>query len=73
MSDLYEVKKVEPIGHSMLRGFLIGMASGLGAVIGGTVVLAALLFLLSQGHIIPFIGDYISQVADYINTHQRTH
>lgn len=42
--------------------FLKGMATGLGVFLGGTIVVALLLWLLSQLSWLPFVGD-ISQAA----------
>jgi len=71
MSDYYEVKKIEPIGHGMLRGFLIGIASGLGAVIGATIVLGSIVYILSHVNFVPVLGGYLADIANYITDHQR--
>lgn len=43
--------------------FLKGMATGLGVFLGGTIVVALLLWALSQLSWLPFIGD-ISRAAE---------
>lgn len=68
-NEYFQVRQVEPIGHSMWRGFLIGVASGLGAVIGATIVLGTILFILSRLDFVPFIGSYIAEITNYINEH----
>lgn len=43
--------------------FLKGMATGLGVFLGGTIVVALLLWILSQLSWLPFVGD-ISKAAE---------
>lgn len=59
-----------PLHHQMFRGFMIGLASGLGAALGASILLGALLFVLSRADFIPFIGEYIKQIVTYIDTHR---
>lgn len=54
------------IGKMVFANFLSGMAWGLGTVIGATFVLAFLLFILSQLDTAPLIGDYISDILNYV-------
>ncbi len=54
------------IGKMVFANFLSGMAWGLGTVIGATFVLAFLLFILSQLDTVPLIGDYISDILNYV-------
>ncbi|MEO8691319.1 MAG: DUF5665 domain-containing protein [Candidatus Saccharimonas sp.] len=43
--------------------FFRGIFFGLGSVLGGTVVLAALLWLLNvTGHLIPGVADFVNQI-----------
>lgn len=45
-----------------------GIFFGFGSVIGGTVVIALLLWILSElGSLAPFLGDFIQQILDSIN------
>ena len=60
-----------PLHHAMFRGFMVGLASGLGAALGATLLLGALLFVLSRADFIPIIGEYIKQIVNYINVHQK--
>jgi hypothetical protein len=48
--------------------FLRGMVSGVGGVIGATLVIAILLWLLSLTTNIPLIGRFADKVEDTINT-----
>lgn len=45
--------------------FFRGIFFGLGSVLGGTVVLALLVWLLNlTGHLIPGVADFVNQVVD---------
>lgn len=43
-----------------------GILSGLGAVLGATIILALLLGLLSQFVTVPVIGNYIKDIVDVV-------
>ena len=61
LEGFYEVSYAD-LKKILTFSFLRGMATGLGVFIGGTLVVALLLWMLSQlGHL-PFIGD-ISKAA----------
>ena len=47
---------------------LKGIALGLGSVLGATVVLSALVYILSQIEFIPVIGDWVSKVIEVVQT-----
>ena len=49
-----------------LEAFRNGILSGLGAVLGATIVLAVLLGVLSQLVSVPVIGNYIKQIVDVV-------
>lgn len=47
--------------------FFRGIFFGLGSVLGGTVVLALLVWLLTlTGHLIPGVADFVNQVIDVV-------
>jgi hypothetical protein len=48
--------------------FVRGIIAGLGTVIGATIVVALLLYLLSILGTIPFIGDIADSARETINT-----
>jgi len=50
--------------------FAKGVLSGLGGVIGATIVVALLLFILSLIGEIPFIGEIINPIKDTISSPQ---
>jgi len=45
---------------------LKGVAFGLGSVLGATVVLSTLVYILSQMEFIPIIGEWISAILDVV-------
>jgi len=45
---------------------LKGVAFGLGSVLGATVVLSTLVYVLSQMEFIPIIGEWISAILDVV-------
>jgi hypothetical protein len=47
---------------------LKGVAFGLGSVLGATVVLSALIYLLSQIEFVPFIGEWVSEILEIVKT-----
>lgn len=51
----------------LLFNFLRGLALGLGSVIGATVLVSILVYVLSQINFIPIIGDYAAQILDLLN------
>lgn len=55
----------------MRNNFLGGIAWGFGVVLGGTLVVAIVLFLLSKLDTVPLIGDFIGRIMDQINLQQN--
>lgn len=47
----------------ILFRFMIGMATGLGTVIGATVLLSVIIWALSQIEFLPIVGDFSAQIA----------
>ena len=43
--------------------FLRGLATGLGTVVGATLLVSVMLYFLSQIELIPIIGDWAKQIA----------
>ncbi|MGB8955931.1 MAG: DUF5665 domain-containing protein [Tumebacillaceae bacterium] len=52
--------------------FLGGMARGLGVAIGFTLITAALVYLLQQMTVLPYIGDFIADIVRIVNSHLET-
>ena len=52
--------------------FFRGIFFGLGSVLGGTVVLALLVWLLNlTGNLVPGIADFVNQVVDSIQSSRK--
>lgn len=50
----------------MLMSFISGIMSGLGTVIGATLVLALLLYILGQLEVVPLIGNFIARIVNIV-------
>lgn len=50
--------KQQSLWHSFLRGIL----SGLGSVLGATIIVALIAYLLRNINLVPIIGDWLSQI-----------
>lgn len=50
----------------MALSFARGLMVGLGTVIGATVLLSVLVWVLSQVEVIPIIGQWAAQIADIV-------
>ena len=51
--------------------FLKGLASGLGWIIGATILVSLLTYILSQIEFIPILGDIVSQLIKEIEGFDR--
>ena len=51
--------------------FLKGLASGLGWIIGATILVSLLTYILSQIEFIPILGDIVSQLIQEIESFDR--
>lgn len=54
-----------------LMSLLSGIMSGLGAIIGATIVLSLLVYLLSRLEVLPIIGDWIARIVRIVQ--QKMH
>ncbi|MEK7548324.1 MAG: DUF5665 domain-containing protein [Patescibacteria group bacterium] len=57
-------------GLLVWRGFLIGLASGLGATLGVAIVVAGAGILLRQLGGLPWIGQYLLNAVEFLPTNQ---
>jgi len=46
--------------------FLSGVASGLGTVIGATVGIALLIYILGRLEVVPYIGHFVSEIVKIV-------
>lgn len=51
--------------------FLQGIARGIGTVVGATIVIALLIWILSLFSQVPFIGNFTDKVQSTINSAQQ--
>lgn len=52
--------------QSVTRSFVRGVATGLGSVVGATIVVAVLALILRNVQLIPVIGDWVAQITQYV-------
>lgn len=50
----------------LLFRLAIGMATGLGTVVGATLLLSVIIWMLSQIAFVPILGDFSAQIAQRI-------
>lgn len=50
------------------RNFLGGISWGVGSVLGATLIVALILGVLRAAGFIPFIGDFVTQIVDYVES-----
>jgi hypothetical protein len=56
----------QSVPRVLLFRFATGMAVGLGTVIGATVLLSVIIWVLSQIEFIPIIGEWAVQLRDFV-------
>ena len=65
--DMYQNRR-----QIYFMNFFRGLFFGFGSVIGATVLLALLVWLLSQlGALVPFLSDFIQQILDALSNKAR--
>lgn len=50
----------------IFNNFLGGIFWGLGATLGATILLAILGFVLAKINLVPIVGDFVSQVTNFV-------
>ncbi|MEJ6390563.1 DUF5665 domain-containing protein [Gymnodinialimonas ulvae] len=58
----------QSVARILLFRFAVGMAVGLGTVVGASVLLSLIVWALSQIEFIPIIGDWSAQIAEQIES-----
>lgn len=53
--------------HSLTYSFFRGIVTGLGTVLGATIVVAILAYLFSHVEFIPLIGTWLSEIIKQID------
>lgn len=54
-----------------IMSFIKGLAAGLGGVLGATIVVAIVLWVLSLFNTVPLIGPFIEKVQDTVDSQQQ--
>lgn len=54
----------------IIDNFLGGISWSLGVTIGGAIIIAIIAFLLSNVNYVPFIGDFVINIVNYVGKHQ---
>ncbi|MCL6282968.1 DUF5665 domain-containing protein [Ruegeria sp. 2012CJ41-6] len=54
------------LGRLLLQALLRGMAVGLGTVIGASILVSVVVYVLSQIDFVPVIGDWAKEIAEEI-------
>jgi uncharacterized protein DUF5665 len=54
------------MGRMLGRQFLRGIAFGLGSVMGATLVVSGLIYILASIDFVPIIGEWAREIADMI-------
>lgn len=57
----------QSVPRVLMFRFAVGMAVGLGTVIGATVLLSVIIWALSQIEFLPIIGEWSAQIARQID------
>ena len=50
----------------IFNNFLGGIAWGLGATVGVSIVIAILSLILKNINLVPFVGNFVSQITNYV-------
>jgi hypothetical protein len=68
---IYETGYIRP-GRMLKMSFIRGIATGFGTVLGATIVVALVVWILSVFSDIPFFGPLFEEIRDPIKTQQPT-
>jgi len=64
------VEKYERVRRSfkdiIFNNFVGGIAWGLGATVGVSIVIAILSLILKNINLVPFVGNFVSQITNYV-------
>ncbi len=57
---------VVPPSRQVLRGFLTGIASGMGAIVAAVVIIPLLVYFLRNIEWVPLVGNFVDRVTEYM-------
>ncbi len=65
-----QMEKYERVKRSfkdiIFNNFVGGIAWGLGATVGVSIVIAILGLILKNVNLVPFVGNFVSQITNYV-------
>ena len=64
------IRIYDSLPQLLLLHFMKGVVFGLGTVVGATIVVTILAYVLAQFEFIPIIGEWIKLISEEINSHQ---
>ena len=59
------------LGRMLLNNFLGGLSWGFGTVLGATIFVAFVLFIVGKLNTVPVIGDFIARILEQIELRQN--
>lgn len=60
----------EPLKTIVINNFLGGVAWGIGSTLGLAIILAILGFIAKEINVIPFVGEFVTQITRYVVSHK---
>lgn len=66
LKDMEFIRILKHPGRLMWLSFLKGAFVGLGSVLGATILVAILAFILNQFSYVPFVGNYFKEIQTQI-------
>ena len=57
----------------IINNFIGGISWAIGATIGAAIIVTIITFILKEINVIPFIGNFTSQITNYVQTHPKPH
>lgn len=67
IEDLRPFDIIAKPGKFLWYAFMKGVMVGFGSVLGATLLIALLIFILKQIQFTPIIGDFVQNILEYIN------
>jgi hypothetical protein len=60
------LQMVDKPAKFLFYNFISGVAGGLGTAFGATIIFALIVWLLSKMQPLPFLGEWVAKMLDYI-------
>jgi len=59
-------------GEIFFNNFIGGIAWGLGATFGVSLIVAILGFIATQANLVPVVGSFVSEIIDFVLQHNQS-